>query len=50
MFSIELGFRKVLVLVKVITGVSDAELNKFDVAEGSLYERVTVEVVRTVCV
>ncbi|CAA7051900.1 unnamed protein product [Microthlaspi erraticum] len=31
----------------VITGVSDAELNKFDVSEGNLYERVTVEVVRT---
>ncbi|CAN7101938.1 unnamed protein product [Brassica rapa subsp. narinosa] len=31
---------------KVITGVSDAELNKFDVTEGSEYERVTVEVVR----
>ncbi|ESQ32605.1 hypothetical protein EUTSA_v10005041mg [Eutrema salsugineum] len=31
----------------VITGVSDAELNNFDVIEGSDYERVTVEVVRT---
>uniref|UniRef100_A0A1J3FII2 Putative gamma-glutamylcyclotransferase n=1 Tax=Noccaea caerulescens TaxID=107243 RepID=A0A1J3FII2_NOCCA len=31
----------------VMTGLSDAELNKLDVAEGSLYERVTVEVVRT---
>ncbi|KAG7626966.1 Protein AIG2 C [Arabidopsis thaliana] len=31
---------------KVITGVSDAELNNFDVIEGNDYERVTVEVVR----
>lgn len=31
---------------KVITGVSDAELNKFDVIEGNEYERITVEVVR----
>lgn len=37
-------------LVKVITGVSDAELNKFDVIEGNEYERVTVEVVRMVSV
>jgi len=35
-------------LVKVITGVSDAELNNFDVIEGNDYERVTVEVVRMV--
>jgi gamma-glutamylcyclotransferase (GGCT)/AIG2-like uncharacterized protein YtfP len=33
---------------KVITGVSDAELNNFDVIEGNDYERVTVEVVRMV--
>ncbi|VVB04396.1 unnamed protein product [Arabis nemorensis] len=32
---------------KVITGVTDAELHNFDVIEGSEYERVTVEVVRT---
>ncbi|KAL1204288.1 Protein AIG2 C [Cardamine amara subsp. amara] len=31
---------------KVITGISDAELNNFDVIEGSSYERVTVEVLR----
>ncbi|CAH2044984.1 unnamed protein product [Thlaspi arvense] len=31
----------------VITGVTDAELNNFDVIEGIYYERVTVEVVRT---
>lgn len=37
-------------LVKVITGVSDAELNNFDVVEGVDYERVTVEVVRMVSV
>lgn len=36
--------------MKVITGVSDAELNNFDVIEGNDYERVTVEVVRMVSV
>lgn len=36
--------------MKVITGVSDAELNNFDVIEGSDYERVTLEVVRMVSV
>lgn len=41
--SMELGF-----LVQVITGVTDAELHNFDVIEGTEYERVTVEVVRTV--
>lgn len=36
--------------MQVITGVSDAELNNFDVIEGSEYERVRVEVVRMVSV
>lgn len=49
-FDLYFVFEYIFFYVKVITGVSDAELNKFDVIEGNEYERITVEVVRMVSV